>query len=67
MSSLRSLLVGIAVGAALGCGLVLAVDREPSVTIDNGVLDGWVVTRDNESLVCTNPIAFIRAKQIECD
>jgi hypothetical protein len=55
------------IGAALGWGAVRAVAGEPSVTIYNGVLNGWLVTRDDESLVCTNPIVFIRAKQIECD
>ena len=67
MSTGRTLLVGLAIGAAVGWGVVIAVADEPSVTIYNGVLNGWVVTRDNESLVCTNPIVFIRAKQIECD
>lgn len=67
VSTVRAWVVGIAIGAALGWGAVRAVAGEPSVTIYNGVLSGWTVTRDNESLVCLNPIVFIRAKQIECD
>ena len=67
VSTVRALLAGLAIGAALGWVAVRAVAGEPSVTIYNGVLNGWMVTRDDESLVCTNPIVFIRARQIECD
>ena len=36
------------------------------MTLRNGVLAGWEVTTDNEVLLCSDPIVFIRAKQIEC-
>ena len=64
---IRTLLVGIVIGVAIGWGAALVLAGEPSVTIYNGVLKGWVVTRDDESLVCSNPMIFIRAKQIECE
>ena len=66
-SSLRLLLAGILIGVVLGGSAALVVAREPSLLLRNGVLKGWAVTRDNESLVCTDPIVFVRAKQIECE
>ena len=61
------MLVGTVIGGAIGGGGLLLLGQEPSVVIRNGVLEGWEVTRDNEELVCRDPIVFIRAKQIECD
>ena len=66
-SSPRLVLAGILIGAILGGSAALVVAGEPSVLVRNGVLKGWAVTRDNESLVCTDPIVFVRAKQIECE
>ena len=50
-----------------GAGSVLLVAEEPSLTIRNGILKGWVVTSDNEVLICRDPMIFIRARQIECE
>ena len=67
MSSVRMLFTGFLIGAVLGGVAVLAFGDEPSLTIRNGVLKGWAVTKDDETLVCTDPMIFIRAKQIECE
>ena len=67
MASVRMLLVGILIGVVLGGSAVLVLADEPSVLVRNGVLKGWAVTKDNESLVCTDPMIFVRAKQIECE
>jgi len=67
MSSIRVLLVGILIGAILSWRTALALGGEPSFTIYNGVLKGWAVTKDHESLVCKDPMVFIHAKQIECE
>jgi gas vesicle protein len=67
MSSVRMLLAGLVIGAVLGGAAALAFGDEPSLTIRNGVLKGWAVTKDDEKLICTDPMIFIRAKQIECE
>ena len=67
MFSIRILCVGISVGAILGAGGVLLLADEPTLVLRNGMLKGWEVTKDNETLVCRDPMIFIRAKQIECD
>lgn len=66
MSAGRLLLVGVAIGAVLGAAVASVVAGEPTVTLRNGLLKGWVVTRDNQVLLCTDPMVFVRAKQIEC-
>lgn len=66
-SSLRPLLAGILIGVILGGSAALVVAGEPSWLVRNGVLKGWAVTKDNETLVCTDPMVFVRAKQIECE
>ena len=43
-----------------------ALTREPAVTIRNGPLEGWHVVRDDETLLCEDPIVFVQARQIEC-
>lgn len=58
--------IGAVVSAALGAAAASAVAGEPTMTLRNGVLAGWEVTTDNEVLLCSDPIVFIRAKQIEC-
>lgn len=60
-------LVGIVLGLGLGAGGVLLIGAEPGVWLRNGILDGWEVTRDNETLLCRDPIVYVRAKQIECE
>jgi hypothetical protein len=67
MPSIRVLCVGIVVGVALGMGSVFLLADEPALVLRNGILKGWEVTKDNETLVCKDPMIFIRAKQIECD
>ncbi len=58
-------LVGFLVGATLGT-LVSARSREPAVLVTNGLLVGWQVVRDDETLLCDDPMVFVRARQIEC-
>lgn len=58
-------LAGLVVGLALG-GAAVFVTQEPSVTITNGILEGWAVVRDDETLLCEDPMVFVRARQIEC-
>lgn len=60
------LLVGVVLGAAIGAAVASAIAAEPTVTLRNGVLKGWVVTRDDQVLLCTDPMVFVRAKEIEC-
>jgi len=67
MASVHMLLAGILIGVVLGGSAVLVFADEPTLLVRNGVLKGWAVTRDNESLVCTDPTIFVRAKQIECE
>ena len=55
------------IGVALGIGSVLLLADEPTLVLRNGILKGWEVTKDNERLVCKDPMIFIRAKQIECE
>jgi hypothetical protein len=58
-------LMGFLVGAALGT-LLGAFSGEPEVTVRNGPLAGWQVVRDDETLLCEDPMVFVRARQIEC-
>jgi hypothetical protein len=58
--------VGLAVGASIAAAVAAAGEDEPTATLRNGLLEGWVVTRDEEALLCTDPMVFIQAKQIEC-
>lgn len=51
---------------ALMFGAAALVSREPTVTIGNGPLEGWHVVRDDETLLCEDPIVFVHARQIEC-
>ena len=67
MSSLGILFVGIGVGLVIGAGCALLLADEPAIVIRNGILKGWEVTKDNETLVCRDPMIFIRVKQIECE
>jgi gas vesicle protein len=67
MSSRRLLFAGFVCGAVFGAAGALLLGEEPSILLRNGVLKGWEVTRDDESLLCKDPIVFIRAKQIECE
>lgn len=56
---------GLIIGVILGTTLVMLA-QEPAVTIKNGPLEGWSVVRDDETLLCEDPIVFVRARQIEC-
>lgn len=58
-------LAGFVLGAAVAI-LVAARPGEPEVVIANGVLSGWQVVRDDETLLCEDPVVFVRARQIEC-
>lgn len=60
------LFVGMVIGAALGVTVASAIAAEPTATLRNGVLKGWVVTRDDQALLCIDPMVFVRAKEIEC-
>ena len=66
MSTLNALVAALLSGAIMGWVIGLGHRLEPSIPIHNGLLKGWVITTDHESLVCTDPIVFIHAKQIEC-
>lgn len=70
MRAAAFVLAGFAAGAAAGAAVsVLGRESgasEPVATVGNGILRGWDVTRDNEVLLCEDPVVFIRAKQIEC-
>ena len=66
MSTLYALLAGILSGTLMGWVIGFGHRLEPSIPIHNGLLKGWVITTDHEALVCTDPIVFIHAKQIEC-
>jgi hypothetical protein len=60
--------LGLLAAAAAIAGVSAAIaDNEPTFTIRNGVLEGWEVTRDDEVLLCRDPVVFIRARQIECE
>jgi hypothetical protein len=58
-------LLGLLTGLLLAGGLA-TLAQEPSVTIKNGVLRDWIVTRDDETLLCEEPMVFVRARQIQC-
>ena len=60
------LMAGIVTCMALAA-MLLATAAEPMVTIRNGVLENWIVTRDDETLLCEDPVVFIHARQIQCD
>jgi len=57
--------LGVLFGAALATAVV-AYGQEPSVTVKNGVLEGWTVARDDETILCEDPTVFVRARQIQC-
>lgn len=61
-------LCGIAVGVPLGLLLATLIHRAADTARLPlaGVLDGWAVVRDDETLLCESPVIFVRAKQIEC-
>ena len=61
---MRMIVAALLVALLLTAGALLS--REPTVTIGNGPLEGWQVVRDNETLLCEDPIVFVAAKQIEC-
>jgi hypothetical protein len=61
------LFVGITIGLGLATGSALLWADEPTRILRNGILKGWPVTRDNEALLCRDPVIFVRAKQIECE
>ena len=67
MYSSRMFALGVVLGVGLGVSGVLLLDRELRFLPSNGVLRGWEVTRDNETLLCRDPIVYIRARQIECE
>lgn len=58
-------LIGMLLGVVLASG-ILAFAQEPSLTVKNGTLEGWLVVRDDETLLCEDPTVFIRARQIQC-
>ncbi len=59
-------LLGLALGASVGAVVASGMAGQPTAILRNGLLDGWAVTRDDEALLCTDPMVFIHAKQIEC-
>ena len=61
------LLAGIGLGFVHGAAGALLSADEPTFLLRNGILKGWVVTRDNETVVCRDPMIFIPARQIECE
>jgi len=61
---MRMLVAALLVALLLTAGTLLS--GEPTVTIGNGPLEGWQVVRDDETLLCENPIVFVLARQIEC-
>lgn len=56
--------LGFAAGALL-CRLLEAPPLAPLVPAA-GILEGWVVVRDDETVLCESPAIFVRARQIEC-
>jgi hypothetical protein len=60
------LVAGFAIGASLGAAVASARVSDAAAALRNGVLSGWAVTRDDEALLCRDPMVFVRAKQIEC-
>jgi hypothetical protein len=34
--------------------------------LDAGILDGWTVVRDDETMLCESPAIFAAGRQIEC-
>ena len=47
--------------------LVLGLARPAPDEIPRaGVLHGWTVVRDDETLICESPSIFVLARQIEC-
>jgi hypothetical protein len=59
-------LAGLLIGASVGAALAWGRPAEPAALLRNGLLEGWVVTRDDEALLCTDPVVFVHARQIEC-
>ena len=62
------LLCAFIAGVGAGMVLTIVIDRQEHETSipAAGVLEGWTVVRDDETLVCESPAIFVRAKQIEC-
>lgn len=56
---------GLVIGVILATTLIMLA-QEPTVTVRNGSLEGWTVVRDDETVLCENPMVFVREKQIEC-
>ena len=67
MASRRALIVGVLVGVWLGATGMFLFREVSGMWLGNGILRGWEVTRDNETLLCRDPVVYIRAKQIECE
>jgi membrane protease YdiL (CAAX protease family) len=65
----RPVLSGIAIGFVIGILSAAAAaglrSREPALPAA-GILDGWIVVRDDETLLCESPAIFVAARQIEC-
>jgi hypothetical protein len=56
-----------------GCvaGVATCVVSRPSMpaqarVLDTGILDGWTLVRDDETMLCESPAIFAAARQIEC-
>lgn len=58
-------LAGVVIGALVSTAVTLFA-QDITITLKNGVLEGWTVVRDNETLLCEAPTLFIRARQIQC-
>ena len=63
------LFLGFFAGMLTATAVLLALDagRHPVHTVPAaGILHGWTVVRDDETLICESPAIFVAAKQIEC-
>lgn len=58
-------ILGVLMGAAFATAVALLA-QEPAVSLTNGILEGWTVVRDDETLICQDPTVFVRARQIQC-
>lgn len=65
----QPLLLGFAAGCLSGALVSVAAHAARSSTADiprAGILHGWTVVRDDETLLCESPSIFAPARQIEC-
>jgi len=64
-----TIVLSFSAGLVVGAGAMMLARMAPigQVSIPvTGILEGWTVVHDDETLVCESPAVFAVARQIEC-